>query len=375
MATIVISASGTWGDFLPLLAVGVELGARGHRVRVAANSALHALARGVGLEPLPCGPVFGAAEANKLPQPREGWTPVIPEIKKAEAYLKDTPLQFRDLLTACDGAELLVAHSFQYAAMLVHNRLRIPWVCVSPVPSQFKHHDYAACTQPAPRATLNLFAGSEVFSPPDLGFTEYIRTTGFLFFDGGALPDWRPTAELKAFVEEGEKVLVLALGCIPGPQASLVATLAARAAVQLKRKLVLQQGWAELDTEAFKDALDSGWVRLAGPLSHDWIFSRADAVIHHCGAGLCARTLRAGVPSLVLPQRSDQFFNARWMVSHGAGAAMAVAKLSEEGFARMLEERVLSASCRDAARALSAEIQKEDGTRTACNLIEALIKP
>lgn len=373
MASIVISTAGTWGDLLPLLALGKELLARGHSVKVAANEALHPLIRGAGFEPRACGPAFGPDDARRPPIPREGWEPIIPEVKKAEAHLKDTPQQFRDLLNACEGADLLVSNSFQYAAMLVHNKNRIPWTCVSTTPGQFEHYDCAACTQPAPRATLNLLASSPLFSAVDLELTDYLRMTGFLYFDGTALPDWKPSRELKAFVEDGERVLVYTPGCIPGPCAQGVALTAARAAVQLKRKLVIQSGWADLNTQELQSTLDSGYVRLAGPLPHDWLFARADAVFHHGGAGLCARTLRSEAPSLVLPQRADQFFNARGLLALGTAAAMAPAQLTVEGVKRILEEKVLSAAFRDSANAISSELRKEDGAQAACRLIEELL--
>jgi sterol 3beta-glucosyltransferase len=41
---------------------------------------------------------------------------------------------------------------------------------------------------------------------------------------------------------------------------------------------------------------------------HDWLFPRCRAVVHHGGAGTTAASLRAGVPSIVIPHAADQPF-------------------------------------------------------------------
>ena len=41
---------------------------------------------------------------------------------------------------------------------------------------------------------------------------------------------------------------------------------------------------------------------------HDWLFGRVKATIHHGGAGTTSASLRAGVPTLVVPFFADQPF-------------------------------------------------------------------
>ena len=55
-------------------------------------------------------------------------------------------------------------------------------------------------------------------------------------------------------------------------------------------------------------------VRL-GPLLKD-----ADLVVSNAGAGLCAQSLLAGVPLLLLPHFMEQYLNARAVARSGAAA-------------------------------------------------------
>jgi len=55
---------------------------------------------------------------------------------------------------------------------------------------------------------------------------------------------------------------------------------------------------------------------------------------------------------------------------HQVGAAAHPAKISADGLARILERKVLTAHCRDNARALGEKIRVENGLDKACDLIE-----
>src|SRR5262249_34042097 len=144
------------------------------------------------------------------------------------------------------GADLLVTHSYQAAAVLVHSQLPIPWVCASLYPGQFWHRKCPVFIQPAPRADLNLLASSPTFSQPDLEINAHLALTGFWFSDGLEQDDWQPTASQRHFVESGEPPLVLCLGSLPSREAVAVAKVHVQAADRLGRRMVIQSGWADL---------------------------------------------------------------------------------------------------------------------------------
>jgi sterol 3beta-glucosyltransferase len=137
----------------------------------------------------------------------------------------------------------------------------------------------------------------------------------------------------------------------------------------MQRRLVIQPGWAALDSRGW----DASRVHVAGPVSHDWLFPRTQALIHHGSIGLCARALRHGVPSLILPQRRDQFFNAHAVLSLKAGAAVLPGRATGEGLVRALSERVLVPGTRRAAARIAAALRRENGLMNACREVEHLL--
>lgn len=371
MARIIISTVGTVGDVVPFLALGQALRQRGHEIVVAVNTALHPLVRAAGLEAAACGPPYGPEQAALKPDVPDDLETPVQELKKWEALLTNVPAKYAALEAACKDADLLIAHSFHYAAMLVHNRLGIRWVCAALIPGHFRHYEHEASAQPAPRATMNLLASSLNFSQIDLDLYAHVAVTGFWYFDGAQLPDWQPTPDLRAFVEEGERPVVLCLGSLPGPDAAQTVAVAAAAAQSLQRKLVVQTGWTELPA----DAVAAGaHVQFARYLPHDWLFARADAVIHHGGIGVTARALKHGCPMLIAPYRKDQYFHATLVRALGVGFAMLPAKLTPAGMSRMLAERLFAEPVRAAAQECKDKLAAEDGLDVACQLIEDLLR-
>jgi UDP:flavonoid glycosyltransferase YjiC (YdhE family) len=91
---------------------------------------------------------------------------------------------------------------------------------------------------------------------------------------------------------------------------------------------------------------------------HDWVpqaaaMPHADLVVHHGGSGTTLGALAAGVPQLVLPQGADQFANADALLAAGAALCILPGELSADA---VTEQARKASSCRDAARAIAADI-------------------
>ncbi|MEU0796195.1 glycosyltransferase [Amycolatopsis sp. NPDC005961] len=89
------------------------------------------------------------------------------------------------------------------------------------------------------------------------------------------------------------------------------------------------------------------WVPQAAAIHH------ADLVVHHGGSGTTVGALAAGVPQLVLPQGADQFANADALLTAGAAVRLLPGELSADA---VTDQARKASACRDAARALAAEI-------------------
>ena len=147
MSRLLLSSAGTLGDFLPMIALGRELGARGHAVRLAVDPSMAHWVRHAGLDYLPCGPARGEALVRAEPHLVDHWRDAQRALTggatdgawEAQHSAFDLPGQARDLRAACEGADLLVATSLQAAAPLVHEATGIPWISVTLMPMTLPH--------------------------------------------------------------------------------------------------------------------------------------------------------------------------------------------------------------------------------------------
>lgn len=411
MPRILITSAGTLGDFLPFIALGQALKARGHSVRLAFNSAMHPLGRKAGLDCVPCGAVFGPRQARTRAEVFDYWHD-IPLRRCLHYYrLQNLPRTCRDLLSACRDADLLIASNVQGAAHLVVEKTGIPWLSVSLQPLEFftKHenarsasaatHSKEVKAERVLRGLTNELRISLGLSPhalddwlpprePDrllLAYSRHFNTgqyteppptrqTGFWFYDGDAAGPCKPSSELRAFVRHGPPPLVLSLSSQPVKNPERTLAVHVKAAIRLGARLVVQCGWAGFKAKRLPPGIDSDQVFFAEHLPHDWLFPRAAALIHHGGIGTTARALRHGLPMLVEPYGNDQFDNASRILALGVGAAMHPHKLTTEGLSRIIAERVLQPAYRKRAQSVAAKLRKENGIQEACALVEQMLK-
>lgn len=407
MARIVVTSAGTLGDFVPFVALGKRLQQRGHEVVLAVNPAMIPLAARAGLETVPCGRAFGAAEArDQADSFAEGEAPTKSGDLGQSFRRLDLGRTFRELVEVARGADLLVSSSLQGVAPWVHEATGTRWVNATIFAAEFPHTSAPPPPQSdAERAhwramfdyrnevrrevglspiaddawrdaywsdRLVLVASSTHFSRPWLDDRPQARMTGF-WFDDDVSAEWAPGADLVRFLDAGPPPLVLTLSSLPVKDPARLVTLHAEAAAKLGARLIIQQGWAGLDRSALHDsaATDMRDLHFTGHVPHAWLFARCAAVIQHGGIGTTAQALRAGRPMLVEPYCNDQFFNASRVAALGAGAAVDHRLLTPDNLADALARFVLTPAARDRAMQLAGAMAAEDGLRQACDLIEA----
>ena len=104
---------------------------------------------------------------------------------------------------------------------------------------------------------------------------------------------------------------------------------------------------------------------------HKLVFPRCAAVVHHCGAGTTHTALGAGTPSVPVPHVSDQFAWAGEL--HRLGAAPQVlrrTKWNAKKLAARITKVIADPRMKNAATAMSARMQHDNGPETAADLIE-----
>ena len=190
--------------------------------------------------------------------------------------------------------------------------------------------------------------------PPPGG--QVFQTGTWVLADRTPLP-----ADLEAFLESGEPPIFAGFGSMPATADASRRLIGAARAVG--RRIVVSRGWADL--ELIDDAPDCMAV---GDVSHDVLFPRVAAVVHHGGAGTTAAAARAGVPQVITPMFGDQFYWASRIVDLGLGATTPYFTMTEESLTGALRE-VFDPAVAVRARTFAAQV-RWDGAAVAARQLE-----
>jgi UDP:flavonoid glycosyltransferase YjiC (YdhE family) len=193
--------------------------------------------------------------------------------------------------------------------------------------------------------------------------------TGFCFYDSdagnAALPE-----NLEKFLASGPAPVVFTLGSAAVLAAGRFYEFSARAAVKLGIRAVLLIG-ADQRNRPPQQLPDSICVAEYAPYSA--LFSRAALVVHQGGVGTTAQCLRAGKPMLIMPYSHDQPDNGRRMMRLKVASVLRKVNYTPirvmKRLRKMLDEHRLARR----AQAVAARLSHEDGVRTACDALEALL--
>lgn len=394
-----LSAVGTRGDVQPIVALALRVRELGHDVRLCVPPNFVEWARGLGFE--------AVAVGVEMRPPAGQTAPLTPEaLRRLRESMPDLVTnQFEVVGAAADGCDVILgANAHQYAARSVAEVRKIPYVTALYAPVALPSPDHAP--PPAPGKTwLNGDAESNVrrwteerrawneralervnhnrarigLAPIDdvLGHNVTDRpwlatdprlaplpsTPGMDVVATGAwiLEDSTPhAAELSAFLSSGEAPIYLGFGSMPAPPDASRTLLAAARAVN--RRAVLSQGWAELGVaDRASDCI------AVGDVNQQTLFPRLAAVVHHGGAGTTAAAARAGVPQVIVPLFSDQFYWASRVRAVGIGSSVE-GPLASDGLASALRE-ALDPAVAARARTFAQELALDGATVAARRLV------
>ena len=397
-----LAAVGTRGDVQPAIALALELRNFGHAVRMCISPNFVDWAKSLGLEALPMGVEMRMPAQGSRPAP----TLTPEELRRLQASMPDLITdQFETIGTAVEGCDVIVgANAHQYAAPSIAERDGIGCVTAVYAPVALPSPDLAPPPipgQPPDMATplgieerwrnvakawneralervnanrrrlgmnpiddvLDYALTDHTWLAADAALAPVPTTHGRKIFQTGAwvLADRTPLpAELEAFLERGESPLLVGFGSMPAT-ASVSGQLidAARA---VGRRILISRGWAGL--EVADNAPD---CMVIGDVSHEMLFPRVAAVVHHGGAGTTAAAARAGLPQVITPMFGDQFYWAGRVVELGLGAATPHATMTEELLTGVLRE-ALDETVALRARMFAAQVRGDGATIAARRL-------
>jgi vancomycin aglycone glucosyltransferase len=337
-----LAAVGTRGDVQPALALALELRKLGHTVRLCISPNFVDWAKSLGLEARPMGVEM------RMPAQGAGKTPTLTpeELRRLRASMPDLISdQFETIGAAADGCDVIVgANAHQYAAPSIAERAGIGCVTAVYAPVSMPTPDLAPPPPPGHAAegatsasieerwrnvasawneralervnhnrrrlgmdpiddVLEYVLTDHTWLAADAALAPVPATPGRKILQTGTwvLADRTPLPpDLEAFLESGEPPVFAGFGSMPaaaGVSRQLIAAVRA-----VGRRILVSRGWAGL--EVMDNAPD---CFLVGEVSHDMLFPRVAAVVHHGGAGTTAAAARAGVAQVITPVFGEPF--------------------------------------------------------------------
>lgn len=394
---VLLSTYGTRGDVEPLVALATRLQGLGVDVRmcVPPDEEFARRLAGLGVEPVPVGrPVRELMRGTSLPS--------AADLHRYRTELVDAQFDaFPAAVQGCDA--VVVAGLGQIAARSVAEAAGVRYVYTS----------YSAVNLPSPhhappprpgwpepdaadnrtlwerdaeqvdaqfaevlnghRARLGLPAvdnvrdhvyGDRPWLAADPVLGAWPKTPGLDVVQTGAwtLPDRRPLPDdLSGFLDAGAPPVYVGFGsAIPSPGIVRKAVEAIRAQ---GHRVLVSRGWADLELVDDRDDCFA-----VGEVSHQSLFARVAAVVHHGGAGTTLTAGRAGVPQVVIAlQLADNPYWAGRVAELEIGAALDTADPDADALG-VAFKTALAPETRERARTLGAEMHT-DGAGVAARLL------
>lgn len=178
--------------------------------------------------------------------------------------------------------------------------------------------------------------------------------------------DWEPDPALADFLDDGPAPVYLGFGSMGAGDGPRLSRVIRRALDLTGHRAVVARGWAEL-------AVEGPDVLVVDEVTHQWLFPRVAAVVHHAGAGTTAAGLRAGVPAVPVPFGHDQPFWARRLADLGvAPRALPARRVTGEALATAIDDAVGDPAYRHAAATLAGRLNREDGAARVLDVVTDL---
>jgi sterol 3beta-glucosyltransferase len=408
--------SGSRGDLQTLVALGKGLAAAGHDVTVATHRSFESLVRTAGLSFRRLSgdseQFFRGAGGIAL---REKWRDPRSPIRFANRFLGPfMDRMFTESLEVCRDADAVLYWPFLRIGPTIEDALHVRCFAVAhyPMPYLATGNFPNAFFSPWPRlersrlynrftyATARPFywrlvreqldrwrdsLGLKALSPRQeasrvrrlphiLGFSTAVlprphdwprdtHATGYWFLDDDATE--APPPGLEEFLSAGPAPVCIGFGSMTGRKPVELTELAVAALRLAGQRGVLLTGWGGLQGVELPDS-----VFATDAVSHDRLYPRMKAVVHHGGSGTTAAAVRAGVPQVVTPFGFDQALWGRRVAQLGIGPMpIPQTALTAVSLAAAIGDATSNASMQSRAAELGQRVRAENGIARAIEVL------
>jgi len=96
-------------------------------------------------------------------------------------------------------------------------------------------------------------------------------------------------------------------------------------------------------------------------LPHEWLFPQCSCCVHHGGAGTTGAVLRSGVPSIITPVMTDQFYWATRInsLNVGKGFSTQLNKIDAAALSAAIKECTSNVEIKKNAKDLGEKLRRE----------------
>jgi len=144
--------------------------------------------------------------------------------------------------------------------------------------------------------------------PPDV--KQKCLNVGYLNLDQGRSLE----KKIEAFLGAGPAPMYAGFGSMPQTDPVEVTRILVAAAGKVKQRIVISSGWGNLG-----GGVEGEDVLVIGDAPHESLLPRCSLAIHHGGAGTTAYAARAGIPQIIVPHITDQYYWGKRIFSLGLG--------------------------------------------------------
>ncbi len=210
---------------------------------------------------------------------------------------------------------------------------------------------------------LVLCAYSPLLLPKPADWSAKIHITGFWTLKHQET--WQPESALAAFLHAGPSPIYIGFGSMSPYHPAETVEMVEKALTQIGQRGILLVDKGAYTTQKYSDAL-----YLSNDVAHDWLFPQMQTIMHHGGAGTTAASLLAGVPTIIVPYISDQWFWGNQVFHVGAGPQPISRKqLTTKKLAEKLNATIHNQEMRQKAKEIGTRLRNENGIEQAVKAI------
>lgn len=395
MKKIVIVASGTRGDIQPAVALSSYLHTRNYDVLICGGLNIRELAKEHNC------PFIATGQDNeefvaRAPDPTK--QPLKATKALTDFVISEMKLQFDKLPEHTKDADLILSVTFGFAGATVAELHDKPFgfigFCPQILPSDeypalfVKSHRHSKFTNRLSwnlhrkifnlsyRAFINenrkrfglrpvgdcwdhvigsnvLLVCDQAYAPVPFDIKQQCYQTGYL-----SIPQTSDIDDnLMQFIHAGAPPIYIGFGSMTASEPEKTTKIVTEAAKLAGQRLILSSGWAKLGTDTLVDKD----CYVVGKISHNFLFPKMAAIIHHGGSGTTATAARAGVPQIIIPHMTDQFYFAEQVPKTGVAPESIWRKnLTPQNLAATIREVVDNREMKDKSQALSNTLLNHD---------------